>query len=198
MTKKLGTGLLALAVMLAAPAGAAEKGPRVRLETTKGPVVLALYPERAPKTVDNFLGYVRDGFYDGTIFHRVVPGFVVQGGGFTKDLRHKPTREPIPNEADNGLTNEAGTISMARTSDPHSATSQFFLNLTDNPPLNHRAKTQRGWGYAVFGEVVAGMETVRAMGKVPTGPKGRFPRSVPRQPIVIEKATIVDGEAGAG
>jgi len=127
MRRAIGTGLLALAVLLAAPAGAAEKGPRVRLETTKGPIVLALDPDRAPKTVANFLQYVRDGFYDGTIFHRVVPGFVVQGGGFTPDLHEKPTRAPIPNEADNGLENKAGTIAMARTSDPDSATAQFFI-----------------------------------------------------------------------
>jgi peptidyl-prolyl cis-trans isomerase B (cyclophilin B) len=163
--------------------------PRVTLETTKGKVVLDLDAAKAPKTVANFLEYVRSGHYDGTIFHRVIPGFMAQGGGFAPDMSQKPTRANIPNEADNGLGNARGTIAMARTSDPHSASAQFFINVSDNAGLNHSGKTPQGWGYAVFGKVVEGMDVVDQIVKSPRGRKG-FHDDVPNEPIVITKATI--------
>jgi len=172
----------------AAPAAA--DSPIVRLETNHGDIRLELYPERAPKTVDNFLTYVRNGFYDGTVFHRVIPGFMVQGGGFSADYERKETREPIENEADNGLQNRRGTLAMARTSDPHSATAQFFINVADNDFLDHRGKSQRGWGYAVFGEVRSGLGVVDEISKVETGAVGPFPKDAPREPVVIENAVI--------
>ncbi|MDX1631336.1 MAG: peptidylprolyl isomerase [Thermoanaerobaculia bacterium] len=161
--------------------------PRVALETSRGTIVLELYPEEAPRTVENFLRYVDDGFYDGTIFHRVIPGFMIQGGGFTEDLRKKPTQPPIENEADSGLENRRGTVAMARTGDPHSATAQFFVNLVDNASLDHRAKNRRGWGYAVFGEVVEGMDTVDEIAGVETGSR-RGLKDVPVDAVVIEEA----------
>ncbi len=187
------TALLLLAV-LAVPAAVAEgSNPRVALETSKGSVVLELYPDRAPKTVENFLAYVESGFYDGTIFHRVIPGFMAQCGGFTPEMRKKPTGEPIPNEADNGLANDRGTVAMARTNDPHSATAQFFINVVDNGNLNHTGKTPRGWGYAVFGKVVEGMDVVDAIVAVRTRRHGMM-ANVPVEPILIDKASVV----GAG
>ena len=144
------------------------------LDTSLGKIVLELEPDKAPKTVDNFLTYVREGFYDGTIFHRVIPGFVIQGGGFTADMVQKKTHDPIVNEADNGLKNLRGTISMARTPDPDSASSQFFISVADNAALDHRGKNPRDWGYAVFGRVVEGMDVVDAIVKVPTGTRGPF------------------------
>ncbi|HKJ72089.1 MAG TPA: peptidylprolyl isomerase [Gammaproteobacteria bacterium] len=187
---------LLLAALVAAPAAApaadedSGQRPRVRLETSRGPIVLALRPDKAPKTVANFLRYVRDGHYDGTIFHRVIPGFMIQGGGYTPDFKEKPTRAPIHNEADNGLHNGIGTVAMARTGRPHSATAQFFINVADNDFLDFRAKTPRGWGYAVFGKVVEGMDTVRAIAKTPTGSAGPFPKDVPQTPVVIQKAQV--------
>jgi len=178
---------LAFAAM-AAPAAAAN--PRVLLETTKGKIVIELDAEKAPKTVKNFLDYVKAGFYNGTIFHRVIPGFMIQGGGFTADMTEKPTRPPIQNEADNGLKNERGTIAMARTPDPNSASSQFFINVAENKSLNHQSKTPQGWGYAVFGKVVEGMDVADAIVKVPTTTKGPY-GDVPVQPIVLQKASIV-------
>ncbi|HEX6202159.1 MAG TPA: peptidylprolyl isomerase [Thermoanaerobaculia bacterium] len=165
--------------------------PRVQLETSHGAIVLELDSAKAPKTVENFLGYVRSGFFDGTIFHRVIPGFMIQGGGFTPDMQQKKTGAPIPNEADNGLDNRRGTIAMARTNDPHSATAQFFVNLVDNQPLDHTEKSLRGWGYAVFGEVVEGMDVVDRIARVPTGNAGQH-QNVPREPVVIERATVVE------
>ena len=170
----------------AVPAG----NPRVTLATTKGRIVIELYPDKAPKTVKNFLDYVKAGFYNGTIFHRVIPGFMVQGGGFTSDMTEKPTRPPIPNEADNGLQNQRGTLAMARTSDPNSAGAQFFINVANNTPLNFRSKTPDGWGYAVFGNVVEGMDVVNAIVQVPTTTKGPY-GDVPVQPVVIQKASIL-------
>jgi cyclophilin family peptidyl-prolyl cis-trans isomerase len=161
--------------------------PRVVLQTNQGNLVLELEPESAPVTVDNFLGYVDSGHYDGTIFHRVVPGFMIQGGGFTAQLERKPIREPIENEAANGLKNARGTIAMARTNDPHSATDQFFINVVDNWALDHRAKDQAGWGYAVFGSVVEGMEVADAIVAVRTAPRGPH-RHLPVEPVVIERA----------
>ena len=162
--------------------------PRVTLETTKGNIVLDLDAAKAPKTVENFLQYVRSGHYDGTIFHRVIPGFMAQGGGFAPDMSQKPTRAPIQNEADNGLGNARGTIAMARTSDPHSASAQFFINVSDNAGLNHSGKNAQGWGYAVFGKVVEGMDVVDQIVKSPRGRSG-FHDDVPKEPIVITKAT---------
>ncbi len=172
-------------------ASTAPKGnPRVSLDTTKGRIVIELYADKAPKTVKNFLDYVRAGFYNGTIFHRVIPGFMVQAGGFTPDMTEKPTRPPIPNEADNGLQNQRGTLAMARTSDPNSAASEFFINVANNAPLNFRGKTADGWGYAVFGNVVEGMDVVDAIVQVPTTTKGPY-ENVPVQPVVIQKASIL-------
>ncbi len=165
--------------------------PRVELSTSLGTLRLELYPDKAPITVENFLGYVTEGFFDGTIFHRVVPGFVIQGGGFTSEMVEKDTRPPIENEANNGVRNLRGTICMARTSDPHSATSQFFINTKDNPPLDHRDSSLRGWGYAVFGRVTEGMEVVEAIERVPRGRKNGYD-DVPVDPIVVESARVLD------
>lgn len=165
--------------------GAADANPRVKFETSMGNIVLELYPEKAPKTVANFLAYVDAGFYDNTIFHRIIKGFVVQGGGYDAAMKEKATRPPIENEAKNGLKNSAGTISMARTSEPHSASSQFFLNLRDNASLDYPSFD--GWGYAVFGKIVEGNDVLAKMGEVPTGvTKGM--QDVPQQPVMIKKA----------
>ena len=170
--------------------GEADK-PRVRMETTLGDIVLLLYPDLAPRTVDNFLGYVNDGFYDHTVFHRVIRGFMIQGGGLTPDMTEKTNREPIPNEANNGLKNRQGTIAMARTMAPHSATSQFFINTKDNAFLDHRGKSAKAWGYCVFGEVVEGMAVVEAIESVKTTVRsGR--RDVPVNPVVIRKVVVAD------
>ncbi|WP_241503875.1 peptidylprolyl isomerase [Ferruginivarius sediminum] len=161
------------------------------MSTSHGDIRVELDREKAPETVDNFLRYVEEGHYDGTIFHRVISNFMIQGGGYTQDFQKKATHEPIRNEADNGLKNDRGTIAMARTADPHSATAQFFINVTNNDFLNHAAKTRRGWGYAVFGRVVEGMDTVDAIRSLPTGPQGPFPKDVPREPVVIESMEVV-------
>jgi cyclophilin family peptidyl-prolyl cis-trans isomerase len=186
--------LLAFAAPAAQPAAKAQgttaAKPRVLLETSKGKIVLELNAEKAPKTVKNFLDYVKAGHYNGTIFHRVIPGFMIQGGGFTPDMTQKPTRPTIKNEADNGLKNERGTIAMARTPDPDSASSQFFINVADNASLNHRSKTPAGWGYAVFGKVVEGMDVADAIVKVPTTTKGPY-QNVPVQAVVIQKASVL-------
>lgn len=185
--------LLLLCVILAFPAGqtmADEKMPRVRLVTTLGDIVLELNQTKAPKSVDNFLAYVNEGFYNGTIFHRVIDGFMIQGGGFKQDFQKKTTRAPIENEANNGLKNLMGTVAMARTNDPHSATAQFFINVADNGFLDHRSPTPRGWGYAVFGKVVEGMQVVDAIRRTETGSGGPFRKDVPRTVIVIQTATV--------
>ena len=186
------TGLLIVVVLLLSTSLAAAQTPppRVLLETSLGVITLELDPAAAPKTVNNFLDYVRAGSYGGTIFHRVINGFMIQGGGLTVDMQPKPTRPPIPNEADNGLKNRRGTIAMARTSDPHSATSQFFINVEDNAFLDHKAKTPKGWGYCVFGRVVEGMAVVEAIEKGMTTTKGPF-RDVPVTAVIIEKARIL-------
>ncbi|MDA8360728.1 MAG: peptidylprolyl isomerase [Gammaproteobacteria bacterium] len=161
----------------------------VTLETNHGKIVLDLNAEKAPKTVANFLSYVRDGFFDETIFHRVIDGFMIQGGGFTADMKQKPTRPPIDNEANNGLRNSRGTIAMARTSDPHSATSQFFINVADNDFLNFTAPTPSGWGYCVFGHVMTGMDVVDAIkGTATTGRGGH--QDVPVNNIIITRAHL--------
>jgi len=164
------------------------KNPTVALETSHGRILLELYSDKAPKSVENFLQYVRSGFFDGTIFHRVIPDFMIQGGGFTSDMGQKPTRTPIQNEADNGVANARGTIAMARTNDPHSATAQFFINLKDNGFLNHSGKNPQGWGYAAFGKVTEGMDVVDKIARVSTTRKGMH-ENVPAEPVVIEKAT---------
>ncbi len=193
------TALLLLALLSPAWAWAqAHEAPRVRLATSMGDIVLELDPQHAPKTVANFLRYVREGFYDGTMFHRVIKGFMIQGGGFTPEYEQKATHEPIHNEADNGLKNVRGSIAMARTGDPHSATAQFFINVVDNDFLNYRAPTMRGWGYTVFGHVVEGMDVVDRIRAVRTGPGGLFGRDVPQTPIVIEHASIENTESSAG
>jgi len=165
----------------------AGEAPRVVLETNHGNIILELYPDKAPQSVGNFLAYVDEGYYSGTIFHRVIDGFMIQGGGFTDDMTQKSTKNGVPNEADNGLKNSRGTVAMARTTEPHSATSQFFINLVDNAPLDHTDKTPRGWGYTVFGKVVEGMDVVDAIAKAPTGTVGPF-RDVPSETVVIVSA----------
>jgi len=165
--------------------------PRVTLQTSLGDITIALAADKAPKSVENFLTYVRDGFYDGTVFHRVIDGFMIQGGGFEAGMKQKDTRAPIDNEAANGLKNARYTLAMARTNDPHSATAQFFINVADNDFLNHSAPTAQGWGYAVFGEVVAGQDVVDAIRVVKTGNKG-FHQNVPVEDVLIVKASIVE------
>ena len=184
--------LLAMAgVASAAPQpGQAKQNPRVLLETNKGKIVLELFADKAPKTVDNFLSYVNSGHYSGVIFHRVIKDFMIQGGGFDTSGSQKATRSPVQNEADNGLKNETGTVAMARTGDPHSASAQFFINLKDNTFLNHTAKTPQGWGYTVFGKVVEGMDVVNAIAQVKVSP-GRLSEAVPAEQIVITKASVV-------
>lgn len=164
---------------------------RVELTTNVGRIVLELNDAEAPKTAENFLSYVRAGHYDGTIFHRVINDFMVQGGGFTADMKQKPTQAPIQNEADNGLKNTEYTVAMARTGDPHSATAQFFINVSDNDFLNHTSKDMRGWGYAVFGRVTEGQDVVDRMKAVRTGTKGGH-QDVPSETLVIESATVLD------
>ena len=187
--------LVILSAAASTPAAAAN--PQVDIKTNVGTIRLELYPSKAPKTVANFLQYVRDGHYDGTIFHRVIDGFMIQGGGFDRDYHQKPTRAPIPNEAEagvkGGLKNDLGTIAMARTSDPNSATAQFFVNVADNAFLNWGDPRGDGNGYAVFGKVVSGMDVVTKIAKTPTGRGGPFGSDVPREPIVIESMTLVDG-----
>jgi peptidyl-prolyl cis-trans isomerase B (cyclophilin B) len=178
--------LLVLAALPAATASA--QAPQVTLETNHGVIVLELDPDKAPASVANFLEYVRAGFYDGTVFHRVIDGFMIQGGGFTADLAKKDTRAPIKNESENGLGNERGTIAMARTNDPHSATAQFFINTVDNRDGLDFGKTAQRWGYAVFGKVVQGMEVVDKIAKVATGTSAGM-RDVPVDAVVLVKAT---------
>ena len=162
----------------------------LRMSTTQGDIEIELYPEAAPESVRNFIQYVESGHFDNLIFHRVIPGFMIQGGGFTEDMKQRETREPIENEADNGLKNVTGTLAMARTSNPNSATSQFFINVADNGFLDHTGKTANGWGYAVLGKVVGGMEVVNAIAAVPTGSAGGH-QDVPKTPIVITKAEMM-------
>lgn len=164
--------------------------PTVLLETSSGDILVELYADKAPQTVANFLKYVDDGFYANTIFHRVIPGFMIQGGGLGARMDEKSTREPVTNEADNGLKNERGTLAMARTRDPHSATAQFFINVVDNGFLNHTSPTPQGWGYAVFGKVVKGEDIVDAIKKVRTTRKG-FHDDVPFDAVVIDKAVAI-------
>ena len=165
--------------------------PQVRMTTNMGIIELELDREKAPLTVENFLQYVKDDFYSGTIFHRVIKRFMIQGGGFTQNLERKQTREPVANEAFNGLKNNHGTIAMARTPDPHSATSQFFINTVHNNSLNFTRKSMNGWGYTVFGKVTKGIEVVNAIEDTSTGAKGVFSRDVPQKDIIIQKIEII-------
>jgi peptidyl-prolyl cis-trans isomerase B (cyclophilin B) len=163
----------------------------VELHTNHGVIKLELDAEKAPKSVENFLNYVKAGHYDNTVFHRVIDGFMIQGGGFEPGMKQKPTEAPITNEANNGLKNVNGSVAMARTNDPHSATAQFFINVNDNDFLNHSSPTPQGWGYAVFGKVVEGLDIVEKIKKVKTGSKG-FHQDVPADDVIIEKAVIVE------
>ena len=184
--------ILVLASIGVATANSGDKV-MVEMHTSKGLITLELDAEKAPVTVANFIEYVNSGHFDGTIFHRVIPGFVIQGGGLESGMKEKPTQAPIENEADNGLKNVTGSICMARTNDPHSATSQFFINLKDNQFLDHTEKSPQGWGYAVFGQVTGGMDVVEAIAAVQTGNAG-FHQDVPVEDIVVEKVTITDRE----
>lgn len=188
-------GMLLIGPALAAPQ--AQSQPRVLFNTSAGHFVVELYPQKAPATVDNFLRYVREGFYNGTIFHRVIPGFVIQGGGYTADFQEKPTHPPIKNEAGNGLHNARGTIAMARTRDPDSAASQFFINLADNKALDRRSASAAGAGYAVFGQVVQGMNVVDDIAGSPTGSAGPFPQDVPQPAIVILNVQVLQNGSAA-
>jgi peptidyl-prolyl cis-trans isomerase A (cyclophilin A)/peptidyl-prolyl cis-trans isomerase B (cyclophilin B) len=178
------TLLAGLTLAGAAGTAAAADAPRVSLKTSMGEIVVELYPEKAPKSVENFLQYVKNGHYNGTIFHRVIDGFMIQGGGFDKNMKQKPTRAPIENEAKNGLKNEPYTLAMARTSDPHSASAQFFINVKNNSFLDYPG--QDGWGYTVFGKVIKGMDVVDKIKLVPTAGG-----DVPTKPVVIESASII-------
>lgn len=161
----------------------------VTFKTNFGDITLELFEDKAPKTVENFLSYVKDGFYDNTIFHRVIEGFMIQGGGFTVDMDQKDTKDTIENEANNGIANEKGTIAMARTNDPHSATAQFFINVNNNDFLNHTSESVNGWGYCAFGKVTEGMDVVEKIKSVKTGSSG-YHQDVPVEPVIIEKAII--------
>jgi peptidyl-prolyl cis-trans isomerase A (cyclophilin A)/peptidyl-prolyl cis-trans isomerase B (cyclophilin B) len=186
----LKTLFAAFALVLSFTAAAAN--PQVEVRTNMGAFILELYPENAPGTVQNFLQYVKEGHYNGTIFHRVIPGFMIQGGGFTRQFEEKPTRAAIKNEAGNGLRNGVGMVSMARTADPHSATAQFFINVAENPTLDFKAPTAEGYGYTPFGKVVKGMDVVERITKVPTGP-GKPPHAdVPVKPVIIERIRVIE------
>ena len=180
-----------LTLLLLPVAVLASGNPVVRMTTSLGVVEFELLPERAPATVKNFMDYVAAGHYDGTIFHRVIPGFMIQGGGFEPGMRQKDTREPVRNEADNGLRNTRGSVAMARTMEPHSATAQFFINVADNDFLDHRDKTLRGWGYTVFGRVVQGMDVVDRIVRVPTASIGPH-QDVPRTDVLIQKMQLIE------
>ena len=165
--------------------------PQLEVKTSQGTVTIELYQDKAPKTVENFLQYAKDGFFNGTIFHRVIPGFMIQGGGFTPDLKQKDTRAQIQNEAKNGLKNETGTLAMARTGDPHSASAQFFINLKENSFLDYPGRD--GWGYAVFGKVVQGFDVVQKIALVPTGNAGPH-QNVPNTPVLIESVKLLPAQ----
>jgi peptidyl-prolyl cis-trans isomerase B (cyclophilin B) len=184
--------LLLLCFPIAAPAN--PPNPKVQMETSLGEIVLELDAQAAPKTVANFLAYVHSHFYDNTIFHRVIKSFMIQGGGFTPQMQQKITQSPIINEADNGLKNDLGTIAMARSSAPHSATSQFFINVKNNDFLNYSGKNARGWGYCVFGRVIKGIEVVHAIENVKTTSKFGY-NDVPVEPVVVKKAVVLEPSA---
>jgi peptidyl-prolyl cis-trans isomerase A (cyclophilin A)/peptidyl-prolyl cis-trans isomerase B (cyclophilin B) len=194
MIRRIATlALVAIASLAAGTAAAAN--PVVEIDTTQGAIRIELYPDAAPRTVANFLQYVKDGFYSGTQFHRVIPGFMIQGGGMDASFKEKATRAPVPIESEQsvkaGLTNGVGTVSMARTSDPNSASAQFFINVADNKRLDFRSPDRAGYGYTVFGKVIAGMDVVDKIAATPTGPGGPFPRDVPQTRVMIESAKVV-------
>jgi cyclophilin family peptidyl-prolyl cis-trans isomerase len=193
MVIKFLLGLITVVFLLAFPMNnaAAEKNPKILMKTTMGDIMLELYMDKAPASVKNFLGYMNDKFYDGTIFHRVMKGFMIQGGGHTADMQKKPTKGPIKNEAHNGLSNKRGTIAMARMPDPHTATAQFFINHVDNPGLDHRDKSDQGYGYCVFGKVIQGMDVVDAIANVKIMTR-RGMQNVPRETIEIISVTKVE------
>jgi peptidyl-prolyl cis-trans isomerase B (cyclophilin B) len=184
------TRLFIFLLSLIAATAAYAANPKVELKTSMGVVVLELYPDNAPKTVENFLQYVKDGHYDGTVFHRVIPGFMIQGGGFSTNMQEKKPRPAIRNEAGNGLRNAVGTVAMARTADPHSATAQFFINVSENDFLDFKSADDKGYGYTVFARVTAGMDVVAKIVQVPTATVGPH-QNVPRQPVVIERARLL-------
>jgi len=194
--RKILPGMLGLFSLLLATSTLAAN-PQVRMQTNMGDIVLELYAEQAPKSVANFLQYVDEGFYSNTLFHRVIDDFMIQGGGFTPQFERKETRAPIVNEADNGLKNLRGTLAMARTFEPHSATAQFFINVKDNDFLDHTAKTPRGWGYTVFGKVIKGMDVVDKIKVLPTGASGPFPQDVPTSPVIILNISRVESALDA-
>jgi cyclophilin family peptidyl-prolyl cis-trans isomerase len=186
--------LLGIVCALLLSTGAFAANPQVEIKTSLGAITVELYPEKAPKTVENLLQYVKSGFYKDSIFHRVIPGFMIQGGGFSKAMEQKATRDPVSIESNNGLKNDIGTIAMARTQNPNSATAQFFINLADNAFLNYTAPTVRGYGYTVFGKVVKGMEVVERIAQLPTGAGGPFPHDVPQQQVVIESVKLAEAK----
>jgi peptidyl-prolyl cis-trans isomerase B (cyclophilin B) len=194
---RIASTVIALVVLLtgslagAAPKGKAKKNPMVEISTSMGNITVELYPDKAPKSVENFLGYVKSGFYNGTIFHRVIADFMIQGGGFDEKYGKKETKAAITNEAGNGLKNDRGTLAMARTPDPHSATAQFFINVKSNDALNHTGKDPAGWGYCVFGKVTKGMDVVDKIRNVPTGAGGPFAKDAPQKLVVIKKARVL-------
>ncbi|MDP2154839.1 MAG: peptidylprolyl isomerase [Sulfuricella sp.] len=187
--------LITIIVSLLISTGALAANPQVKMRTNLGEIVLELYPDKAPKTVANFLQYVSSGHYNGTVFHRSIQKFVIQGGGFTPDFQYKPTLAPVPNEAANGLRNERGTLSMARAYDPDSATAQFFINLDDNKFLNHHRPHPDYYGYCVFGKVVKGMDIAKKIGALPTATGGPFTADVPVEPVVIEEMVLATESA---
>ena len=192
MNKSLTTAILVLLLTGSAVAEEGNAKVYVKMDTSLGSIVLEMYPDKAPETVKNFVQYVNDGYFSNTIFHRVIANFMIQGGGLSPQYENKPTRAAIVNEADNMLPNERGTIAMARTADPDSATAQFFINVQDNVDLNHSGKTSsRAWGYAVFGRVVEGMDTVEAIRAVETGPAGPFSSDAPKQMVIISGAMVL-------
>ncbi len=195
IVRRLPVRLTALAVGLLLSLPLQAEQPRLLIETSHGAILVELDPEAAPETVENVLAYADDGTYDGTVFHRVIDGFMVQGGGYGQDYEPVETRAPIRNEADNGLQNRRGTLAMARTQDPHSATSQFFINLVNNDFLDHRRPDPRGWGYAVFGEVIDGMSVVDTIGGVATGAVGPCAEDAPLTPVVIKRVERYTGDA---
>ena len=188
--KKLLLSIAALALAFQVQLAHADN-PRVKMETSKGTMIIELYPDKAPISVENFLSYVNAGTYDGTIFHRVIKDFMNQGGGFTPDYKKVDTKDPIQNEADNGLKNLKYTVAMARTGEPHSATNQFFINTADNAFLDYKSKSMRGWGYTVFGKVIEGQNIAGAISRVATGPGGPFAKDAPKVQIIINKMTEI-------
>jgi cyclophilin family peptidyl-prolyl cis-trans isomerase len=184
--------LIAFALLASSALSALAANPMVELKTNQGDIVVEVFADKAPKSADNFIQYVKDGFYNGTVFHRVIDGFMIQGGGFDADMKQKSTRAPIENEARNGLRNEVGTLAMARTADPHSASSQFFINLVANTALDYPSRD--GWGYAVFGKVVKGLEVVESIAKQPTANRG-FHQNVPVEAVIVNSARVLEASA---